>query len=369
MDWVEKEYNVRPFQPGDEKGIVELLELVFDGWPKFDIPCSPLEYWRWKYQKNPLRMDQIAVGVSDHRIVGCLHSFSLKIKVGNKICLGTQALDLVVHPEFRRKVIFKKMLDLATKMRKESGSQFHYYLTWNPWLNKHLSKSYREFPYVITRLYRIHDIGLQLRKQLVKYAFIYRCGFHLVKLANRCRNALRPCCPPSYDFQIGKMIHFDERMERFWEEIKVHYQFIVERSQDYLNWRYCDPRCGGYLVKIAQRDAKILGYMVLRIDRHRPDYPIGYIVDLLTLPNQLDVATALVEDAVSYFDSHQINMVLCMIKKNHPCEAILKRNGFITKRERVPLLYKEYAEIEELKRSEASSSSRIHFAYGDLDVI
>jgi len=64
--------------------------------------------------------------------------------------------------------------------------------------------------------------------------------------------------------------------------------------------------------------------MVLRIDRHQQDYPIGYIVDLLTLPNRLDVAMALVENAVSYLMGHHINMILCMFMKNHPYEAILK---------------------------------------------
>jgi hypothetical protein len=369
MDQLKRKYDVRAFQPGDEEVIVKLLELVFDGWPKFDLLGSSLEYWRWKYLNNPFRMNQIAVGASDNRIVGCLHSFSLRIKIGNKVCLGTQTFDLAVHPDFRRMVIFNKMLDLAQKMRKESGSKFHYYLTWNPWLRKRLSKFYHKFSHIVTRLYRIHDVGLQLRKQPMKYAFIYRYGFHLGKLANQCRNALRTYCPPSYDFHIGKMTHFDERIEGFWEEVKDHYHFIVERSRDYLNWRYCDPRGGDYLVKVAQRDAKILGYMVLRVDRHQQDYPVGYIVDLLTLPNRLDVATALVEDAVNYFDGHHINIILCMVIKNHPCEAILKRNGFITRRERVPLFYREYAEVEKLRGLGESSPRRIHFAYGDLDVI
>jgi len=369
MDQFKKEYEVRAFRAGDEEAIVELLELVFDGWPKFDLLCTPHAYWMWKYQNNPLRMNQIVVGVSDNRIIACLHSFSLRIKIGNKVCSGTQTFDLAVHSDFRRMDIFNKMLDLAHKIRKRSGSQFHYYLTLNPWLRKHLSKFYHKFPHHARRLFRIHDVGLQLRKNPMKYGFIYQYGIRLMKLANQCRNALRPYRSSSYDFDMEKIIHFDERVEGFWEEIRDHYHFIVERSRDYLNWRYCDPRGGDYLVKIAQRDAKILGYMVLRIERHQPDYPIGYIVDLLALPNRLDVATALVEDAVSYFDGQHINMILYMLMRNHPYEAILKRNGFIVKRERVPLFYKAYAEIRELRKREIRSPSRIHFVYGDLDVI
>jgi hypothetical protein len=314
-------------------------------------------------------MSQFAVGLSDNRIVGCNHYLPLKIKIGNKIYLSTQGLDVAVHSDFRRMAIFNKMMDLGIKMRKEFGSQFHYYITWNPKLSKYLSKYYHRFPHHARRLFRINDVELQIRKQPMKFGFIYEYGGHLMKLANKYRNALQPYRPFSYDFDIGKIIHFDERIEGFWEEIKDHYHFIVKRSQDYLNWRYCDPRGGDYLVMIAQRDADILGYMVLRTDGHQPEYPIGYIVDLLTLPNRIDVATALVENAVSYFDGHHINMILCMLMKNHPYEAILKRNGFITKRERIPLFYTDYAEVKELKRSETRSPSRIHFVYGDLDVI
>ena len=369
MDQFKKEYEVRAFRAGDEEAIVELLELVFDGWPKFDLRCSPLEHWKWKYQDNPLQMNQFAVGVSDNRIVGCNHYLPLKIKIGKKVYQCTQGLDVAVHSDLRRMAIFNKMMDLGIKMRKEFGSQFHYYVTWNLKLSKYLSKNYHRFPHHARRLFRIHDVGLQLRKQPMKFGYIYRSGGHLLKLANKCRNALQPYRPSSYDFYMEKIIHFDERVEGFWEEIRDHYHFIVERSRDYLNWRYCDPRGGDYLVKIVQRDAKILGYMVLRIDRHQQDYPIGYIIDLLTLPNRLDVATALVENAVSYFDGHRINMILCMFMKNHPYEAILKRNGFIVKRERIPLFYKAYAEIKELTKREIRSPSRIHFVYGDLDVI
>lgn len=369
MDQLKKEYDVRAYQPGDDEAIVELLEVVFDGWPNFDLVCSPLEHWRWKYQNNPLRTNRITLGISDNRIVGCNHYLPLKVKIGNKVYLSSQGLDVAVHSDFRRMAIFNKMMDLGIKMKKEYGSQFHYYVTWNLNLSKFLLSYYHRFPHYARRLFRIHNVGLQLRKEPMKFGSIYQYGVRLMKLANQCRNALQSNRLSSYGFDIEKIIHFDERVEGFWEELRDHYHFIVERSRDYLNWRYCDPRGGDYLVKIAQRDAKILGYMVLRIERHHPDYPIGYIVDLLTLPNRLDVATALVEDAVSYFDGHHINIILCMLMRNHPYEAILKRNGFIIKRERVPLFYKAYAEIKELTKREIRSPSRIHFVYGDLDVI
>ena len=45
--------EIRSYQPGDEEEIVELLELVFGGWPKLDLNCDSINHWRWKYVDYP----------------------------------------------------------------------------------------------------------------------------------------------------------------------------------------------------------------------------------------------------------------------------------------------------------------------------
>ena len=81
---MKKEYEVRLYRPGDEEEIVELLQLVFDEWPDLDLKCSPLEHWRWKFEDNPLKMNSIAVGESNNRIIGFLHGIYRRIKIGKK---------------------------------------------------------------------------------------------------------------------------------------------------------------------------------------------------------------------------------------------------------------------------------------------
>ena len=119
------------------------------------------------------------------------------------------------------------------------------------------------------------------------------------------------------EFCIEEVKCIDERIEMFWNGIKDHYSFIVNRSKEDLNWRYCDPRAGCFVVKQAEEGGRILGYSALRVNRYREDYPVGFIVDLLTLPNRLDVADALVKDAVRYFDDENINIVNYQVVKNH----------------------------------------------------
>jgi hypothetical protein len=175
--------------------------------------------------------------------------------------------------------------------------------------------------------------------------------------------------PPSYqNFSISKVSSFDDRINEFWDEMKDHYNFIVQRTREYVNWRYCDPRGGDYIIKMAEADGKILGYSVLRINSYKKDYLNGSIVDLINLPKRLDVSEGLVKDAVNFFDSNNINIIQCQIIKYHQNEAIVKKFGFVDSRFRHFMHYVPKIEIdEELKKLQRSTANQIHYVYGDYD--
>ncbi|MBS7637986.1 hypothetical protein KEJ49_03740, partial [Candidatus Bathyarchaeota archaeon] len=66
-------YFIRLYQEGDKREIVELLENVFNGWPKFDLNCSAIDHWKWKHKDNPQGKSIVVVAQSGDRIIGCLH--------------------------------------------------------------------------------------------------------------------------------------------------------------------------------------------------------------------------------------------------------------------------------------------------------
>jgi hypothetical protein len=80
-----EDYVVRPYREGDEEGITELLVHVFEGWPKFDLNCTPIAHWKWKHQENPIGKSVVIVAESGEEIVGCLHAISLRMKIGDNI--------------------------------------------------------------------------------------------------------------------------------------------------------------------------------------------------------------------------------------------------------------------------------------------
>jgi len=357
-----KKYEVRPYRPWDEEGIVHLLDLSFKGWPNYDLTCSSLDHWKWKFEDNPLKMFLIVVGIHNNKKISCLHEIPLKIKIGDKFELCNYAANLAVHPDFRKIGVSNKMIELMIELRKKAGIQYVYFVSRNPIVIKSLSKRYYRFPKTVLNLVKIRDLDLQLQKMPIKNAWLMKMGFYSARLINDVRNIILSRARDR-DLRISEIDHFDERIDEFWEEVSSHYDFIVERNRNYLNWRYCDTRAGGFVVRQAEEDGKVMGYSVLKINRYRSDYPVGFVVDLLSLHDRRDVAEDLAMDAVNYFDRNKVNIVNYLVIKDHPNVGVFNRLGFLDSRIKPVILYLGH----ELNKIKTTSANRVHFSYGDID--
>lgn len=366
---MDKKYEIRVYRDGDEEEIIRLLQQVFGGWPRFDLSCSPLDHWRWKFVDNPMKMNISIICVKDRKIIGCNHAITVRLKVGDKVVLGTALVDLAVHPDFRRLGITNSFRDFLKDLVARRGFKLNYIVTGNPILIKAIPKNSPRFPFTVTNLVRIRDIDLQLRQMPVENGWFMKLAFTTAKVINDVRNVVTGPMRDKADLTISEIRSFDDRIDSFWEEVSGQYDFMVERKRTYLNWRYCDPRGGDFVVKQAEGDGRILGYSVLRINRYLKEYPIGYLVDLVTPPNRLDVADALAVDAVNYFDSNDINIVNYQVVKNNPYERVLGRHGFIDSKIKIYLFYQPRGGEDIMKKIIGSPSRRILVCWGDHDVL
>ena len=356
------EYEVRTYCQGDEEQIVPLLQLVFNGW-------ETLDFWRWKYLDNPFKKSIITVGVDNTRIIGVIGSIFQRIKIGNKVLLCGYGTDAGVHPDFRRIGVYKQIRKQRKKLEYRHGIKIHYAATINPILIKYLSKSYHVFPYHLQYFFRIRDMSLHKRMNPTKslLARARRLGFSAFKLFNDLRNTLSDSISLNKDISISEIQSFDDRINTFWDEIKDHYNFIVERTKDYLNWKYCDQRGGDFIVKTAEEDGRILGYSVLKMESNNEEYPKGEIIDLLTIPERLDIVDALVADATNFFNHNKINLITSLVVNKHPYERIFERHGFLNIRKKMHLFYDPLHILkDELKIIESSTTSKVHLSSGDL---
>ncbi len=371
----ENETYIRTYQRGDEYEIVKVLDEAFNGWPRFDLKCSPLEHWKWKYLDNPLKILILVLvcRIKDDKIIGCNHVIPRKIKLSDKTILSSMGTDVAVDKEFRGMGLTKGMRETRNRIKEKAGIYFNYGGSANQLL---IESSKRRgnlpFPHESTTMYRIQDVDLFFKNKKITRKFIKKMGLELVKSYREVREKVRK--KKIVDtFEIHQVDNFDDRIVTFWDEIKDYYVFIREQNLEYLNWRFCDKRGGDYRVVVAEKGDRILGYIVLRINKYDEANPEGFIVDLLTLPGRRDVVEGLVENAVDFFDMCGVNTVGYQVIKNHPHRRVLRRYGFVDSRHvlyiNIPPVPHKAGLNRELEALHNCSASKVHLSLGDTDWI
>ena len=359
-----KEFSVRLYQTGDEEGIVDLLKLSFPEWAKRE---APLDYWKWKYLDTPLG-SVVVVAVRDDKIIGSAHRINFNVKIEALVYSYQLGDDLATHPDFRGMGVYNKIMVFIEKLRLKEN-KILLSITSNPiTINDQIKRGRIIFPHLISHMIRVKNVGLHLKAKSVKNAKIIKFGLSFFKALNRLKNILSFTLHSKHkeDFEIIQTTSFDDRINTFWEKGKDSYNFILEKNSGYMNWRYCDPRAGHYVVKQAVKDGEVLGFIVLEL-RKDGDYAEGYVADLLALPGRMDFAEALLKNACKYFDDIGVNAVNYRAVKGHPYLSLFSRNGFLdTPRiSNMHVIWDFNGSEREYEVIKASHPDKVHFNYGD----
>ena len=365
MEGEKSDVLFRLFRKGDEEEIIPLFKLAFDEWRDRGEGAS--DYWEWLFEDNPLRSNLIVVLVSDDKIVSVNAGLNTNIKICDQTVPGAYGAFVIVHPDYRRGGIFTETFDFKKERLAAQGIRLNYMYTVSPVVRQIALKLHQfPFPHTVLRYLRVRDVGLHTRIKNTERPLLSGWGYKAIVAAQKMRKALSGPTRVRKEFEVSEIECFDERADAFWDKVSKHYNFIVERNRGYLNWRYCDPRSGDYMVLQAEDDEGVLGYASIVVVEKTLGYPEGYILDLLTMPERLDVSNRLVEVALMHFDSNDVNAVHSLAVEGHPYEDVLKRNGFVNRREEVWLHYFGYDIEEMMKQVGEGPPDTIHFSHGDL---
>ena len=169
--------------------------------------------------------------------------------------------------------------------------------------------------------------------------------------------------------EIREISRFDDRINTFYEKIKPNYLWLVEKTEDYMNWRYCDKRGGNFKLWTAEENEEIVGYLVLKINKLNADHPEGYIIDLLAHNEREDVADNLTKFAFDYFEERGLNVILAQIIEGHPYKHILEKYGFLDTRRKSNLHWRAIKAGEDFEKFANASPAMIHYTFGEGDAI
>ena len=360
----DKELEIRPYRSGDEDDIVELLVAAFDGWPHFDTKHKPIDYWRWKYYDNP--QGKMAIGVADHEgeIVGCNHNVQQRAKIGEEVYLFAYGADAAVNPEHRGKGIYSSTWDMGAELQELQGGLPSFVVSSNPILiQRNIRNKRPRISQDINIYVKIKDVDLHIEMMPPENPQLKKYGYLALEKLSKATTRRSGTKKSLEDMEIENLRWFNERYDVFWNQVKSSYDFIVERTPSHLNWRYCDSRAGSFEIIQATRDEVVIGYIVMRINRFQQEYPVGYIMDFITLPGRDDVAEHLLNYAEKYFEDNNVNVVTGLAVKNSETMKTLHMHGYLDSRESINI-FSWAPQIKKLDRN-----SKIFFSLGDFDHI
>jgi N-acetylglutamate synthase-like GNAT family acetyltransferase len=363
---------MRSFREGDEEKIVKLLIKVFGDWPHIDNNLSPLEFWRWKYLENPVHSSYVSVGLDDGQVISCQHNSIVRIKVRNEVIFGISGQDLAVHPDYRGLGLSSETINHANSQARQDGVTYSYFLTRNPVIMKRCESSENpenrraKFPLQLVNYSLVFDLEKHLEYFHMKNPFLVKLGANIV----RKWNIVTKSVTPSDDLVVEKVERFDHRVEDFLDSVHDDYHYIVVRDLEYLNWSYSYPGLGDYRKLVAKEDERVLGYAVLRANWYNREYPVGYIVDLMTMKHR-KALVHLIDSAIKYFKKNNVNIVNFLTVKGNPFQDILQGFGFLDSRVKINMYIptKEQHPAEDILYDRQVGAENVHIVWGDYDAL
>jgi hypothetical protein len=361
--------TIRNAFEADEPQMVELLLRAFHRWPTFPIDVPAIEHLRWKLRSDPIARRHQWISEIDGRIVAMLPAIVRRVRVRGRDCLARDGVDAAVDPRYQGLKLYGSLAEHVESSAREAELDLGCGYTTNPrvWQQRR-RKGRRPLANPIQVLEKPYHARAIVARRRAKYggrlpAPLAALRIEVAKAVNR---LLHPphFCRARCGGSITALERFDDRIGGFFDEAARPFDFIVVRSRDYLNWRYCDPAAGRFTIRAAEQEGRLLGYLVLKIAERE-----GYIADLLALPGRSDVVRSLIEDALHIFREAGVEQVTCWMISRHPYNGILRRYGFLVSRREAGFSCFAYHPERLSVQFLYDPGGRIHLTHGDSDWI
>jgi ribosomal protein S18 acetylase RimI-like enzyme len=332
------DWSPRPYRAGDEKQILNALLGAFGKWPTVDIDVPPIEHLRWKLHSHVLAPEHHMIAEVDGVVASARSLLVQPVRFQGEPRLAFQPVDLAVAPQFQGLGLTRRLrLIELRKMRETYPSTFAIKLYIRSW----------------------HPAARRLREQIVAHGYAF--GNRMIALERP--NDTLPAQDPATAHTLRNVTAFDDRIDAFWREASRPFAFAVDRSREYLTWRY-DRRAGAFTITLAEDGEKLLGYAVTRTSRN-----VGYIADLIALPDRLDVARSLLSNALSSFARTDGHTVECWLPTRHAYQPLLRELGFTRSERKLRFRYTPVGLTKEQLAPLRKSDTPVHITAGDTDLV
>lgn len=291
--------TTRPYQPGDEVGILAGHNRIF--------PARSLAHWQWKFRDNPTGQVHTMLAVHERDgIVGAYVTLPVHARIEGKQRIIGQCVDLWVLPEHRRAGPRPGLfVNLALA---------HYEL-WGG-SQPHQNSFHHGWPIATWRIGQKY-----LRYEMVRdWDFLFRelppGGFAPRAVAN--------------DLEVRTVARFDADTDALWAANQDATRLAILRDARYLNWRFADAHDVRYelLECRERRTGRLRGIAV----QTKSDFVVpntSFLVDWLCPADDRDATVALVAHAERRATETGASALATLFQHRDPRFLAFQKLGFL----------------------------------------
>ena len=336
-------YTIRSYQPGDEAGILQLLNEVFAEDNPGYAPRT-MEQWRWEYEQNPCGNEIVVAEEDGGRIIGHYACLPVRAKLGDRIVQCGQGVDSMVGREYRAGL---KGEGLFLKTAR-------YYF------EKHGLPEQNAFGYGFPNNKAVR-VGIRMLAYQPVFAPVRTLGRNLFEHSDDVD--IVPRAGGATKGEIVALDRLDQHADRLWERLAGDVAMGTVRDARYLNWRYMDCPCAPYLAfGLVDGSAELRGLYVGRENWTGP--PIFALAELLVGEDDPETTLRLLAHAVAEARARHQQRVEFWCRPGSRLFRCASAHGFKAEDSPFNLCIKPYQEGLELEWVK----DNWHFSIGDADV-
>ncbi len=293
MEILDGRYDLRPFRPGDENGILKLWEVAFKA-------KMPMARFQWKYIDNPYDKAMMLCVAENGDIVTFYGGIPYKFQYKNRVVHGVQLMDIMSHPDHRKYRVFAK-----------TANQFISYFC-TPERLLYMYGFPGEFHY---------SIG----ERILGYKKINPAAYLKVNPRLLLNSGYPNPGNTKIDMEeINKLDANDFDWKKLWNDCSRDYPFSIVREPEFVKWRFLEHPENNYQVFkfVNKHNGCLSGYAVLLIQSDK-----AVLVDLL-VKNSLQIFHNIMAGIGGYLLDHQIEILETWLPDNHFTADYARKTGF-----------------------------------------
>ena len=351
-----QEWKVRDGNEKDMEQILSLRKIVFGEMEKDKLDPG---FWKWEFIEGPDGRALIYIIEDGGKIVGHFSDIPHRFFVNGKSLQGTISVDLMVHPDDRRRGFFFLMGRYAShRVRSERWDFMASFPIREETIRGFAKLGWKAVVELPVLVYPVRFQGIINRYLRFPPASLILGGItgflHGIFLRSEKMRF-------NENMRIDEVKEIDALFDPFWEKAVSSFPIVGIRSRSYLTRRYLEHPRWSYTIHRAMEGGEMKGYVVLRkVDLL--EFKSAIIVDLLALDE--DALRVLVMRAIEYSRQEGRDLLGFMVPRNHKYYRILRRMGFLPSGKRFLLMVYPHGHERELL-----DAQDWYVNWGDTDVM